>query len=217
VKKTLIFSFLTITLIALIIWGGIPLLVQIFNFLGQIKSSKEPVRQETITLLPVPPKLQPLPKATNQPTINLAGFAQPGMKVKIFLNDKLTKEVITAADGSFTAEKIPLSLGKNKIKARVIDNSGNESKDSNLLIVDFDQTPPELKIEKPEEKRETKIIGQTEPEAILKINNHLVVVDPEGNFSYPIILSEGENEILIEAEDEAGNKTSQTLILTVNE
>lgn len=170
------------------------------------------------TTPPLPPKLRPLPEATNKEKITLQGFAEPGATVKIFLNEELKKEVVIETDGSFTTEAISLSLGKNKIKAKAYDQAGNESKDSGIIIIDFDKTPPELEVLSPEdsasfsgEEKEVEITGKTEAEAALKINGHLIILNPEGNFSYPLNLSEGENIIQIEAIDKAENKTEKEI------
>lgn len=216
VKKAIIFSLLTIFLVFLAIFGGTRFLIHMATFLGELKSSKEFVETEKTTP-PFPPKLRPLPEATNSEKITLQGFAEPGATVKIFLNEEVKKEVIADADGSFMVEEVELSLGRNKIKAKAINQAGNESQDSGVIIIEYDKTPPELEIEKPKEEKETKIVGKTEPGVTLKINAHLVILDPEGNFSYPLTLLEGENKVLIEAEDLAGNKTSQSLTLVINE
>lgn len=183
------------------------------TFFGELKSSTKIVETKDTTP-PLPPKLKPLPEVTSRSQITLEGFAEPGATVKIFLNGEGEKEVIAEADGSFTTESINLSLGKNKLKAKAVDQAGNESKDSGIIVIEYDNTPPELEIEEVKEGKETKISGKTEPKATLKINNHLVILDQEGNFSYSLTLSEGENNILIEAEDQAGNKTKKEITLT---
>jgi len=219
VKKTITYILLTFFLILLVIFGGIPFLVRIATFLGEIKSSGEIV-ETTDTTPPLPPKLQPLPEATNKNTITLKGFAEPGVTVKIFLNGEIVKEVLAEADGSFAAETINLSQGKNNIKAKAGDQAGNESKDSDIIIIDYDKDPPELEIISPEnnasfsgEEKEVKIVGKTEAGATLKINGHLIIIDQEGNFSYSLNLSEDENLILFEAIDKAENITEKEIIV----
>lgn len=216
-KKTIVFSVLTFILILSVIIFGIPFLVRLATFLGEIKSSTKTVEKEDTTP-PLPPKLRPLPEATYKEKITIQGFAEPGSIVKIFLNEELEKEVVVETDGSFTTEAISLSLGKNKIKAKAYDQAGNESKDSGIMIIYFDKTPPELEVLSPKdgasfsgEEKEVEITGKTESGASLKINGHLVILDNEGNFSYPLNLSEGENIIQIEAVDKAENKTEKEI------
>lgn len=77
---------------------------------------------------------------------------------------------------------------------------------------------PTLKIESPSAKQEFKekeitIEGQTDPEASLKINEEVVSLDEKGNFSKKIFLFEGENKIIIEAENRNSKKTTQERIV----
>jgi hypothetical protein len=219
VRKASIFTCLTIILVVLIIIGGIPFLIRLATFLGDIKSSTKIVEKEDTTP-PLPPKLQPLPEATNQDKVTVKGFSEPGSTVKIFLNDESEKELIAEADGGFATEISGLTLGKNFIIAKAFDKAGNESKDSEVIPIEYDTTPPELEITSPAdessfsgEENKIEIIGQTEPDLDLKIDSRLIILDQEGNFSHLVTLSEGENTVLIEAEDAAGNKTEKRLTL----
>ncbi|MBL7150312.1 hypothetical protein ISS86_00045 [Candidatus Microgenomates bacterium] len=219
-KKTVIFSFLTILLIVFTIFAGIPFLVRMVTFLGEIQSSTKIVEKQD-TNPPLPPKLRPLSETTNVNKISLQGFAEPGATVKIFINQTLEKEIIAEADGSFSTEITNLSPGKNRIKTKALDQAGNESKYSGVIIINYDTSPPELEIESPEngtsfsgEEKEIKITGSTEPEATLKINSRLIILDSDGHFSHSLNLEEGENKILIIAEDPAGNKTEKEITLS---
>lgn len=213
-KKGFFFSLLTFLLVLIVVFEGVPFLIRMATFLGELKSSTKTVETEDTTP-PLPPKLRPLPEATNKSQITLQGFAEPGATVKIFLNEEVAKEVVADADSSFATEVINLSFGKNRIKAKAVDQAGNESKDSGILMIEYDTTPPELKIQEIKEEKEAKISGKTEPKVALKINDHLVILDQEGNFSYSLTLSEGENKIFIEAEDLAGNKTEEEIIIQI--
>lgn len=211
-KKTVVFIFLTLALIGLIIDKGIPFLIQMAGFFGDLKSSKELVENEDQTP-PSPPRLQALPEATNDPYITLKGFAEAGTTVKIFLNAELVKEVISDNDASFIVDSLFLNSGKNRLQAKAIDQAGNESEDSVIMIIDYDNQAPALEVNQPEPAEKVKISGKTEMEATLKINDHLVILDQEGSFTYPLDLQEGENKILVSATDQAGNQTKKEFIL----
>lgn len=218
-RKTSVFSCLTIVLIFLIIIGGVPFLIRLATFLGDIKSSTKVIEKEDSNP-PLPPKFQSLPEATNKNKINIKGFSESGSTVKIFLNDISDKEIITGADGGFTTEISALTLGKNFIKAKAFDKAGNESKESEIITIEYDTTPPELEITTPANKssysgknKKIEIVGLTETSVDLKINSRLIILDQKGNFSHFFTLLEGENSILIEAEDRAGNKAEEKLTL----
>jgi outer membrane protein assembly factor BamB len=55
--------------------------------------------------------------------------------------------------------------------------------------------------------------GQTEPTAFVYINDEEAELDADGFFEFFIELEEGENEILVEAEDDVGNKGEETFII----
>lgn len=219
-KKTLTFSLLTLGLILLIIYGGVPFLIRMATFFGDIKSSKQ-LTEKTDTTPPFPPKLRPLVEATNSAQVIVKGFAEEGAIVQVFLNGEMVKEVVADADGSFTADNLSLSLGNNKIQAKAIDQAGNESQESGKMIITYDEMAPVLEIISPEnnqeisgEENKVTIKGKTEAGISLKINDRLVILDQEGQFEQTFSLNEGENTILIVATDRAGNQTEEEINLT---
>lgn len=211
-SKTLVFVVLTLVLIGLIIYKGVPFLVQMAGFFGDLKSSKELVESQDTTL-PAPPRLQALPSATNSAQVSLKGFSEAGSTVQIILNNELEKEVIADSGGSFVAEAIFLANGKNRLQAIAIDQAGNKSQESPILTIDFDQEPPALEVNQPEPAEKVEITGKTEPEATLKINERLIILDQEGNFRHSLNLEQGENKILVQAIDPAGNQSEKEIIL----
>lgn len=78
--------------------------------------------------------------------------------------------------------------------------------------IKFNQ-PPRLKVEWPlqdvvyEETYELK--GTTDPESTVRINQDLVIVDPEGNFAKKINLQANKTKILIESKSPSGKTTQE--------
>jgi hypothetical protein len=56
--------------------------------------------------------------------------------------------------------------------------------------------------------------GKTTPKAEVFINDSQVVADAQGNFSVPITLDEGENTIVVTANDATGNYSEQDITIT---
>jgi bacillopeptidase F len=220
IRQAIFYGGLIFILALGIIFLGIPVLIKMAIFLGNLRSSSMPVELKD-TLPPTPPVLKPLPEATNSAQLVVGGFAESGATVKIFLTGGEEKEVVADNEGTFTFDNLKLTLGKNEIYALATDKAGNKSVESEKIIVWYDNTPPELEITQPtdkmtisEEDNKLEVIGKTDPEATVLVNEHLVVVDREGNFKYPLTLSLGENEIKIMATDKAGNQTEKSLIIT---
>ncbi|PJE67723.1 hypothetical protein COU95_00810 [Candidatus Shapirobacteria bacterium CG10_big_fil_rev_8_21_14_0_10_40_9] len=220
-RRTVIFGGLTILFILGIIFLGIPTLVKIAVFFSEIKSSSVPVEQSDI-LPPAPPKINPLPEATNIGTIPISGFAEAGSTVEVFLNNSSYKKVVASEDGTFLVDSLLLTEGQNEIYTIAQDQAGNRSQPSETIIILFDKAPPTLEISQPqdganflgEKQRKIQISGKTEPGVSLTLNDHLQILDKDGNFSQTYALSEGENVFKFVATDLAGNKTEKEIKVT---
>lgn len=220
-RQTTIYTALTIFLIIAIIFWGIPSLIKVAVFLGDVRSSSQPISGED-KIPPPPPVLQPLPKATHSASIRIEGFAEEGSTVVLFLNGAQTQETVVESDGEFLFNRVGLNFGENEIYSKATDSSGNESKKSTLFIVDQDNEAPSLVVESPVDgesffgfsKRNIRIKGSTEENTTLFINGAFVLTSRDGSFSYSYTLSEGENIISIIAKDQADNQTEEKLTVT---
>lgn len=72
--------------------------------------------------------------------------------------------------------------------------------------------PPHLKVNWPTNisTSQFEITGQTDPEATVRVNQDLVIVDPQGNFKKRVNLTIGDNQITIESKSPGGKTTSET-------
>jgi hypothetical protein len=218
-RQAIFFSLLTIALAALVFIYGIPAVIKMAVFIGDIRSSSTPVELKD-KIPPAPPIFKDTPEATNIAKINLHGFAENGSMVKIYLTGQPMGEVVADNDGNFSLDNLVLTLGTNEITAVAVDTSDNKSRESERLVIWYDNQAPELEISQPADKStitsedsEVEIMGKTETEVNLLINEHLVVIDSNGNFKYKFSLTTGENLINIVATDKAGNQTIKTLTL----
>ncbi|MEA2020722.1 MAG: Ig-like domain-containing protein [Patescibacteria group bacterium] len=168
---------------------------------------------------PAPPQLLTLPEATDQDTLNISGYAEPGAKVVLHLNESKTSEVVVDKEGSFTFESITLFDGENRIEVETIDEAGNVCRQPATHTIIFDEEEPELTVDQPKEGEEFEgkdketitIKGMTEPDTKITINGQWVRVGEEGNFEHSLKLEEGDNQIEIIAENKAGNETKQEI------
>jgi len=215
-RKAFLYGFLTILLGMAIFFLGIPTLIKLAVFVGKINNSPTPTEQ-TDNISPSPPIFEPTFEATNSASISLSGFAEGESTLKLFFNSE-EKEVIVDNDGQFVFNDLKLKEGQNRIYAISIDKAGNESTNSKRISVLYDNKPPELEINQPQDgetiiddNNKIEVIGRTEGGASILINNHFVVIDSKGNFNYQISLNEGENEIKIISKDKAGNQTEKTI------
>lgn len=218
-RRALLFGFLTVVIVISLLLWGVPFLIRFAVFLGELKSETEPpVAEDTIP--PLPPQFSPLPEATNSATIKVAGFTEKGAEVEVYLNNQLLTKVASDDKGEFQLEKVVLNKGENTLFAYAYDKAGNKSDLSEKIKIIFDDQPPSLTITSPEEEEKTvyepelEVKGETDSEEVkVTVNDHVVLLEKGGKFTYRVVLAEGKNEIKVVAEDPAGNKTEKTLII----
>lgn len=196
---------------------GLPYLARFSEILGGFEGG-ESNEVTTDAIPPSPPQLKPLPEATNSATLSITGEAEPKSEVTVFLNGDEAKKTVVDSEKEFSLSKIDLTEGENYIFALAKDLAGNVSQRSVRQVVVLDKEAPELQVTKPEDgqnfpedKQEITIEGKTESDAVVHINERQIVVDLDGNFSATYSLSEGANDIVVVAQDKAGNQTKEEL------
>lgn len=217
-RAILVYSGLTVTLIALLFLFGIGAISGASEFVVSIFGNDSSLVFSDNTP-PAPPRIDTPDDYTSDSEIRLTGSAEQNATVTILLNGK-SKEILVDASGSFTTE-IELTNGENEISAFTTDQAGNESSRSKTFIIVFDNQKPELVIVRPTDGQTisdnnniTTIEGSTNEEAKITINGRFVVVNDDNSFTYDYQLSEGENELIIVATDMANNSIETTLRVT---
>lgn len=199
----------SIALFLFLIFFGLPFFARIAIFLSELKKSSQPVQQED-KVPPGPPRINPLPSHTNTDTVTVSGAAEAGSTFKLYLNDEVVKESVID-DTSLYSFDIELSRGKNTFQATAKDQTGNESEKSTPLVVIYSDEEPTLIISSPQDgetiegQKSITVQGKTDSGNRVTINERVVIVDDEGNFSTKINLTDGENSLKFSVEDEAGN------------
>jgi len=218
-RLAIIFIFLSLSLIFGVIFFGPTVLVKLSLFFANLKSSSQPPQSED-KIPPAPPQLVIPFDATSSAKINFSGFAEPGVKVEIFLNGVSKETLVADNDGNFRISDLEIGSGENEIYAVATDNAGNISQPSPKISVVFDNTPPKLEISEPEDKatfyglsKTIEIKGETEEEATVSVNDHLATMEAEGKFRYSLTLAPGVNNVKIVATDKAGNQTEKDLTI----
>jgi bacillopeptidase F len=209
---------LTIVSLILVVVFGLPAIAKFAGFLTGLRKSTQLV-EKSDTTPPAPPRIEPLPEATNVLKLEIKGSTEPGASVVLFLNNK-KQELVANRDGYFSYD-FSLNQSENTISALAQDSAGNESQKTETYTVIFDNVEPSLEITSPEDgseyygakQRQVVIEGKTEERVTLKINDRLVIIDEDGSFAFATSLSEGENTFKILAEDQAGNSTETSLTL----
>jgi predicted nucleic acid-binding Zn-ribbon protein len=208
-----------VILILALITIGIPLVVRISVFLGNLKSTEQVDSSDKTS--PLSPMIAPIPEATNSATVKVEGYAEPETNLNIFVNGLAIDSVLVGNDGDFEFSHLELQSGDNSIYAIAVDAAGNESPKSNEQTVKYLKTGPTMEVSEPKDGQEfgrnfetIQIKGKTDSEVNVRINERFVAVAEDGSFIFNLKLSEGENKISIKATDIAGNINEKELKVT---
>lgn len=217
--------FSTILIILLLLFATMQwLLPNVIGGVDLVKGILNPVKQTdnptSLNATLAPPVLFLPYEATSSAAIDIRGYATANSQVKIFLDDELKDTVSVGADGNLVARDIILSLGKNNIYGKTVDEKNTESLPSKTLIITYDNEKPNLVVNEPEDGKIVKekkitVSGSTEADIPVLVNNSRVITNSEGSFTTTIQLSDGDNTITIKAVDLAENSTEITRKVTV--
>ncbi|HCB22740.1 hypothetical protein A3H81_00730 [Candidatus Daviesbacteria bacterium RIFCSPLOWO2_02_FULL_38_18] len=201
---------ITFLLFATVNWI-LPNLIQGLGFIRGFFNTQTPKKittQQSSTL--APPVLNIPYEATNSGKIMVKGYGTPKTKVLIFVDESRAGETESLEDGYFEVKDISLNLGSNSIFGKT--QGGNtDSLPSKIIKVFFDSEKPTLDIYEPGDNTEVhgdkkvKVSGKTESGVKVFVNNRRVISNSDGTFSLDYPLNEGDNTLIIRAEDIAQN------------
>ena len=214
-RQTFSYIFLGIVILLISIFFLVPSIIRIFfNAIDQ----ESPFEMKD----DVPPQVPILssnpPEATFSASLKLTGYAEANSKVVFVLNGEEVADVVVSDEGDFEYD-LDLKEGENEILLYGIDDAENESLKTRSYFLTQDTEAPIINIEKPEDgasielkkNRTTEISGSTEAGSKLYLNDRLILVGSEGNFSSTYYLDEGDNKLKFRAVDKAGNETEKEI------
>ncbi|MGB9883451.1 MAG: hypothetical protein ACPLRN_03000 [Microgenomates group bacterium] len=220
-SKTIIFSLIIIfLLIFFILTIGIRLILNFSIFIANF-FPKKTINNETSKPTPIYGTftIDEIPTATNSSHFIVSGSLVNYDKLEFYLNGNKIKEKQFVNSDYFSEELDGLKEGENDfyVKASIKDSPASTKK-SQIYKIILKTEKPKIEITEPADKstvsnQEIFIKGKTDKEVFIKVNDMPVTVDVNGNFITSIRLKEGENIIQIQANDIAGNITTQTLTI----
>ena len=222
-KKRLYLSLLGIVVtLFLLLRFGLPFLINFSVFLANSKGTQQSEKQTGNQFI-APPSLDSTFTATNSATVSISGSAGTKQKVSLYVNNSVVDITDTNNDGTFIFKDVSLQTGNNTIEAKAKqDNS--ESDYSNLLTITYKNSPPSLTIDNPSDGQSFQkdqstitIAGKTDPDVKVTVNDFWAIVDDKGNYSYNLHLQNGDNQIKVDAVDDAGNKTEKSIKVTYSQ
>ncbi len=215
-KQTALFLVASVVLLLVFLFIILPGLIRFISSGGDVNQIVQ-----TDTIPPQTPIISAPVPATYSAQINIEGYGEVDSEIVLVLNSsEADRKVIDSEDGSFDFE-VGLQDGENVITTYAIDEAGNESSVSKEYKVVFDNVPPQIGLETPEDGQQFElrknqnitIKGTTEPRSTVYINGRRNYANSEGVFSTSYQLSEGDNNILIKIEDPAGNSAEKEIVV----
>ncbi|TSC87292.1 MAG: hypothetical protein G01um101416_506 [Microgenomates group bacterium Gr01-1014_16] len=208
----------TIGVIGLVIMFGIPVLVKLAVFIGDMNAARQG-GGKTDLIPPAPPTVEISYSATNSAVQNIWGYSESGARVVLTRNSKSVGSVEAGDDGRFEVRDVKLDNGSNLFIAVAVDPAGNKSGESRPINLKYLAEPPKLAIDYPDDGAEVtdsnrvEVVGKTDSNARLIINDRWVAVNANGEFKWQLALVSGENRLKIVAVDEAGNRTEKEMVV----
>ncbi|OGK10057.1 hypothetical protein A2767_00300 [Candidatus Roizmanbacteria bacterium RIFCSPHIGHO2_01_FULL_35_10] len=207
-----------IIVIILLFTVGLKVLLNASSFVARVTEKKSDNQLKKNQNLIEDIDIDSIPIATNSSRIFVGGSVVNFDQVEFYLNGDLVKESSLLSSDSFIEEIGDLVKGQNEVFVIGKLKDSDEEKKSNIFTVFYKSDKPKLDIKEPQDNSKTnnleiKIMGETDKETYIKVNDLPVVVDSQGIFQTMVRLKEGENKITITAQDVAENKEEK--ILTV--
>lgn len=223
-RQALLFTIGILVLIIVLFQFG-PFLINffgntIYNLRGGDKSDNSQVVGRELLQ---PPILIGIPEATQSAHISFGGTApDTSGTVELYVNNDLKKEVKINSKMDFTVDSLSLSTGTNTVKARFAKGDKTSSFTQDFLVNYFTDKP-KLDISQPNDgqtftkaDKNITVSGNTDPDNTITVNSFRAIVDSSGKFNYILQLNDGDNNIIITAQNSAGGSTQKQLKVTYN-
>lgn len=211
---------LVVSIIALVLFViyGFPAILNLTGSIGNLRGKKITAVLEK-GVAPATPRFSQDFEATKSAQTTIHGVVDSKISVEIFQNERSLGTAIAKDDGSFSMD-VDLARGENIFTAQAISETGQKSPKSDPYRISYLAIPPKLEISSPKDGDNLKdnqviVVGKSDPNTTVTVNDHLVVVSTDGNFSYSLNLPNGDNKIKVTASDRAGNQTGKELKVSI--
>lgn len=218
-KNTIVlYIVILFTVLYLIFTFGIKLLLNTSSFISGLfpQPSTKPLSktEDSFSLIDI----SSIPQATNSARIIISGSVLNFDTLDFYLNKIKVKEIESTSD-VFNEEIGDLENGDNSIYILAKSRGSKVEKSTITYKVFYKSEKPKLEITDPSDNsttgnQEIIIKGNTDKETYIHINDLPVVVDANGAFETSIRLKDGDNQIVVTAQDIAGNEEVKTFKVT---
>ncbi len=218
-RNTIILYIIILALVLYFIFTvGIKLLLNSSSFIAGLfpQPSAKPLSKTEDTFSSIDVSL--IPQATNSAKFIVSGSILNLDILDFYLNGKKVKEIESSFD-TFSEEIGDLEKGDNNFYIQAKSKDSKIKKNTITYKVFYKNEKPKLEITEPTDNlttnnQEIKVKGSTDKETYVRVNDLPVVVDANGGFETTVRLKDGDNQIVITAQDIAGNMETKSLKVT---
>lgn len=215
--KTILILTGIVALIAFFFFYSVPILINLSLLAGKLRGDKDADLPVNASSYIAPPILDAVNDATNSAQITISGSALPKEVIQLFVNGKYIDKATVNDNKTFIFRNVVLEEGENDIKAKSIISDRESAYSQNVRIV-YRNKAPNLEISSPQDNQtisngdgQVKVEGKTDPSVRVTVNDYWAIVESDGTFSYLLRLQKGDNNIKVDATDDAGNKTEKQI------
>lgn len=212
--KTLSYFILFVILIIFLSTVGVRLLINTSIFISHQLSDRKVEDNRHTDELVGNPEIIDVPSSTDSASIDVEIINVKNKNVTLTVNEVIQETMFS--DENSISSTVQLERGDNDIVVEAEDTKSKEIKTSKIYKVTYIQELPELEITNPTEgmvtgKEEMMVTGHVKEDITVKVNGSPVVVSGEGSFSSLIKLVNGENKIVVVAQNRAGATEEKTI------
>lgn len=186
-----------------------------FNFITE-QARRTSSGGEEDALPPQRPVIAPPKEFQNTGDIAIEGYTEAQAKVSLYVDAQESQSMTADGDGNF---KFTLSLGEGDhvVWLQAFDEADNASELTQEYRIVVDKTVPTLTVDEPADgavytlprERALTVKGKASEQVVVTIGSAQVTSADDGSFSVVIQLGQGENNLIVVAEDQAGNRSTE--------
>lgn len=207
-------------IVVLILTNGVKMMASLAILIDKLRFGNESI-DKMDAIPPAPPTIWADFPATNSATIKISALSEPKSKVVLLSGDNKIEELETGENGRLIFTEVKLSPGANTFTAIAVDQSENKSQISKPLVIKYLDKAEDIQLEKPQDGQKfsgsdnpIEIKGKAESGSKVYVNNRLAITSADGGFSLKILLTAGENKLVIKIVDAAGNQLEREMTVS---
>lgn len=160
-----------------------------------------------------------IPSATNSAKFFVSGSQNNFDSLDFYLNGDKVDSLSGLDTQSFSKQIGDLKKGENKLYITAKTKDGKHTKETDTVKIFYKGDKPKLEVSDPKDGVTTNnsdvvLKGNTDQNILVKVNDFPVVVSGQGSFQTSLRIKDGENKIVVTAQDDAGNIEKKEITVT---